>query len=465
MLLTPTIQIVADTTTAASIMRSYIAPIVQGMCALASLACVFFLINGGIQYTASNGKPERMASAKIVIRNAIIGLVVVLAAGTLTVALTHAFHQSATPVAPKLPALSSIKQGDSGNPVVGVILKAITGVLDDIVQSAAAPFLQALNYFTSGTPLVSDNSSVFNLWLAVLGIADALFVLVIALLGFQVMSYATFGLEGIEFKHILPRLAAVFALMNSSVFLIDGFIELSNAMIHALQANFSQASVWDVLTAVVKQAGGYGMAALLIMVAFVILSVILLVYYVGRIVTVYLGAVLSPLILLVWFIPGFRDFAETAAKAYVVTIFVLFVHVVILELAASLFSGMVAGSAEHTADPLMAMIIGLATLVALLKTQGVMMQFSYASVGPRTARKLGSQFINGISYINSRHTMPTVSITRNEASRRLASTVSTANMASTAGVSVTQPSKSNSKITAATQVSNTSGVKQTRKKA
>ena len=33
--------------------------------------------------------------------------------------------------------------------------------------------------------------------------ADALFVLVIALLGFHVMGYATLGLDEIEIKHIL----------------------------------------------------------------------------------------------------------------------------------------------------------------------------------------------------------------------------------------------------------------------
>jgi hypothetical protein len=50
----------------------------------------------------------------------------------------------------------------------------------------------------------------------------------------------------------------------------------------------------------------------------------------------------------------------------------------------------------------MAMVTGLATVIALLKTQGVMMQFSYASVGPRTARKLGGQFMTGVSYMTGK---------------------------------------------------------------
>src|ERR1039458_2709187 len=96
---------------------------------------------------------------------------------------------------------------------------------------------------------------------------------------------------------------------------------------------------------VASQSGGLGVAALLIMVAFLIFAVILLVYYVGRLVTLYIGAVLSPLLLILWLIPGFRDFSESALKVYLTTIFVLFVHVVILALAASLLAGIGIGSA------------------------------------------------------------------------------------------------------------------------
>jgi len=151
------------------------------------------------------------------------------------------------------------------------------------------------------------------------------------------------------------------------------------------------------------------------MIVFLILAVILLVYYVGRLVTLYIGAVLSPLVFMMLLIPGFKDFAVNAIKTYISTIFVLFVHVVILILAASIFAGLIS-SDTHSADPIMALIVGLATIIALLKTQGLMMQFSYASIGPKTARKLGSQFVNSVSLITSK-------------TRSVASSVSTARTA------------------------------------
>jgi hypothetical protein len=403
----------ADANSAASDMRSFVTPVVDSLCAAATLVCAFFLTSSGYQYMTSAGKVDRLEHAKHVMRNALIGLVVVLGAAVLTTILTHAYAGSSQAINAKLPNLTAIKPAPVSNGLLDILIKAITGLLNNIIQSIGAPFLQALTFFTTSTPLMADNSAVFNLWLVIVGMADVTFVLVVALLGFHIMGASTFGFDEVEFKHLLPRLGLIFLLINSSIFAIDGVIELSNAMIHAINAaGGSTSSVWNVLTSVVKQTSGEGVAALLIMVAFLIFAVILLVYYVGRLVTLYLGAVLSPLVLLLWLVPGFRDFSESAAKVYVTTVFVLLVHVIILELAASLFAGIAGVSSSSTPDTLMAMVVGLATLIALLKTQGVMMQLSYVSVGPRSARKLGGQFMTGVSYLGGK-------------SKAVASTVST----------------------------------------
>jgi hypothetical protein len=388
--------------TAGDSLRSYVNPVISVMCVIAGLVCAFILVIAGLQYTTSSGKPEKLEHAKHLIRNAVLGLLLVLAAATLTAILNHAYANSGGIISGKLPILTNVKPAPASNGLVDVLIKAITGLLDNIIESAAGPFLKALSYFTSATPLIAGNSSVFNLWLSVVGIADVLFVMVIALLGFHVMSFDMFGLEELEFKHLIPQIGLIFLLINTSVFIIDGFISFSNALIRAVQIGYSQTSVWDVLTTVAKQANGFGLAALLIMIAFLVLAVVLLVYYVGRVVTLYLGAVLSPLILLLWLIPSFRDFSASAAKTYLITIFVLFIHVIILQLAASLFTGLIGTSSTHSPDPIMALIVGLSTLLALLKTQGVLTQFSYASLGPKTMRKLGGQFLNGISYAGSR---------------------------------------------------------------
>lgn len=401
-LLAMPLTFMADASSATSVIHAYVVPLLRTFCVLASAACVVFLIHGGFVYMTSAGKPERLDQAKRIIRNTLIGLLIVLGAAVINEVLAHAYSASVATGNAKLPQLQAIPPDKVSNGLVAALIKAITGLLNNIIQSVAQPFLLTLSFFTTSTGLMAANSAVFNLWLVMVGICDGLFVLVVALLGFHVMSASTFGFDEVDIKHLLPRFGLIFLGMNVSIFVIDGFIGLSNAMIDAVNAAGGASSVWDTLSEVVKQSGSQGVAALLIMVAFLILSVILLVYYIGRLVTLYIGAVLSPAVLLAWLVPGFRDFSETAAKTYLTTIFVLFVHVVILQLTASLFVGMAPGSNNNVPDTLMAMVTGLATIVALLKTQGVMTQFSYVSGGARNARKLGGQFMNGVGYLTGK---------------------------------------------------------------
>ncbi len=400
-ILAVSMQLMADSTGAISAMREYVVPTMHTLSILAGVASAFFLANGGYLYMTSTGKPESLDHAKQVIKNALFGLVIVLAASTLTAILAHAYAGTSAAGTATLPALQAIPAEHVSNGLIDILIKAVTGLLNNIIQAIAKPILSALSFFTRSTPLMASNASVFNLWLAMVGVTDTLFAVILALLGFHVMSASTFGLDELSIKHLLPRIGLIFLLINTSLFMIDAVIELSNALITAIGLVGGSGSVWTVLTAVVGQAGGQGVAALLIMIAFLIFSVILLVYYVGRLVTLFIGAVLSPLVFLVWLVPGFRDFAETAMKTYVVTVFTLFVHVVILELAASLFAGMVL-TGDGKPDVIMSMVTGLATVIALLKTQGVMMQFSYVSLGPKTMRQLGGQFMNGISYMGGK---------------------------------------------------------------
>jgi hypothetical protein len=380
-------------------MRSFLNPVIATLCVIATLVATFFLVMGGIEYMSSKGKPENLEHAKRTIRNALIGLVLVLAAATLTAILSHAYSSAAGTMNEKLPALSSIQQ-DNSTSFWDAATKVVVHVLQSIVKSIGEPFVKALGYFTSSTPLMGDNSSVFNLWLALVGIADGLFVLVVALLGFHVMSFSTFGFDELDIKQVLPQLAVVFLLMNTSIFAIDAIIALSNGMIHALLSGFPSTSIWDLLSELTKKSGELGIGGLLIMIAFLVLTVMLLVYYVGRLITLYIGAIMSPIVTLLYLIPAFRDFAINALKMYLMVIFVLFVQVVIMQLASSIFSGMLQNGTNGQPNTLMALIVGLATVLALLKTQGVMQELSHAASTPRAAREVAGSFMRGVSYLD-----------------------------------------------------------------
>ena len=60
---------------------------------ISTAAAVFFLVKGGYQYITSTGKPDNLESAKKTIRNAIIGLVIVLGASLFVSVLSNSFNQ------------------------------------------------------------------------------------------------------------------------------------------------------------------------------------------------------------------------------------------------------------------------------------------------------------------------------------------------------------------------------------
>lgn len=393
------VMYLADASAVSQVMHSFITPVIATLCALASLASVFFLVHGGVMYMSSSGNPEKLDQAKRIIRNALIGLVLVLAAASLTALLTNAYSGSGAAPTEKFPTLQAIETpADDGN-FWDAIYKAIINFLKRLVEAAAQPFLSAISWFINSTPLMGNNSSVFNLWLAIVGIADVLFILVVALLGFQVMSFASLGLEEVDIKQLLPQLAFIFLLMNTSIFAIDAVISLSNGMIYAVQSGFPSTDIWQVLADITKDSASLGIVGLLMMVALLVLTVMLLVYYVLRLVALYIGAVLSPLVMMLWLLPAFKDFVIAAAKTYLITIFILFVHAVIMLLAASLFLGIQEGDNVGQPNVLMALIVGLATIVALLKTQGVLQELTYAASGPRAARELSGSFMRGVGYM------------------------------------------------------------------
>lgn len=224
----------ADTSGAVTAMKNYVTPTIQVLAVFASLACVFFIVNAGYLYIASSGKPEQMDHAKHVLKNAILGLLIVLAAATLVSLLSNAYGSPHDINNATLPNLKPIEQHNVGSGLVDVLIKAVVGFLDNIIQAMAAPFLSALNFFTQSTPLMAENQTVFNFWLAMVGITDVLMVVIVALVGFHVMSAATFGFDEIEFKHLLPRIALIFLLINTSCSLSSAtFSEPSRSFVMA----------------------------------------------------------------------------------------------------------------------------------------------------------------------------------------------------------------------------------------
>ena len=379
-----------------SSVESSLSPIIKAFEIVGSLLSVLFLIVGGFNYITSSANPEKLAKSKRIIKNALIGLVIVIAASFISNLLINTYGPVSNNNTTNIPSINAINQNKSSNGLLDIIIKTISGVLGSIIETIGIPFISALSYFLKSTPLVSTNSAVMKLWLTSLGIADALLVLAITLIGLKIITSQSLGFKNIELRELLPQILITFIVMNFSIYLIDYLIQVSNIMIKAISNTNVINNFWNALSAIVKTTSGYSLAILIIMLIFLILSVILLIFYLGRLITIYLGAVLSPIIVLCFLIPGFRDFAISMIKKYVSVVFVLFVHVVIIELAASLLVGIYSKSTNLS--PLMAIVLGLASLFALIKTQGVLAELAVISTVPRMARKIGQRMVLNLSY-------------------------------------------------------------------
>ena len=135
---------------------------------------------------------------------------------------------------------------------------------------------------------------------------------------------------------------------------------------------------------------------LIFMVLFLIVSIVLLLMYISRLIFISLGAVLSPFIFLLSALPKFSDFAFIAVKTYLVSVFIVFVHVVIIQLASSFLT-----LPEHSENSLISIAVGIGLFITLLKTPNLMMQMVMYTSNSGAMKKLGNQIINVMTTDNA----------------------------------------------------------------
>lgn len=362
---------------------------------ISAAAAVFFLIRGGYVYITSSGKPDALEDAKKTIRNALIGLVIILASSAFVSLLTGALigYTGGTSTA-TLP-ITQIESVAPRDGLTQVLIDAVNGFIQNIVESSTKPIVDGIMTFLSTTPSLLANATIVKFWLIMLGIVDSLFVLVVALLGLQFMSASTFGFEEIEFKHLLPRIGLAFLGANTSLFLADYAIQASNALVSGVisaTGGLNHAWITNAITISSITNGTAPFIILIFLLIFLIVAIVLLLMYISRLIIICLGAVLSPFVFLLSAIPKTADFAEMAIKGYFVSVFTIFVHVVTIQLAGTFLT-----LPEQTNNSLISVAVAIGLLLTLLKIPSFMMQLILFSRSVGAVRHMGSQITNVLS--------------------------------------------------------------------
>jgi hypothetical protein len=87
------------------------------------------------------------------------------------------------------------------------------------------------------------------------------------------------------------------------------------------------------------------------------------------------------------------DFVGNAVKLYIVTIFTVFMHVVIIQLA----SAFLTVPDQVGENPIIGILVGVALFSVLLKSTSVTVQLAMSSQAGSTLKKFSTQMINVIS--------------------------------------------------------------------
>ena len=374
---------------------NYTSSTLQLITAIASIAALFFLIRGGYLYVTSAGSPDTLESAKKTIKNALIGLVLVLTAGMIVSIFSNSWGTNSGGTSTSSIGITPIEAVKPPDGLTVILTDAVSGLLQMLIVSSAKPIMNGVIGYLTVTPTLLNNTVVRDFWLIILGITDSLFVVVVALLGLRFMSAESFGFEEIELRHLLPKLGLAFVGANVSLFLADYAIVTCNALVSAVlnsTGGLSQALLSDAVNPVAGITHTTPFITLVFLLLFLIVSIVLLLMYISRLIFISLGAVLSPLIFLMWSMPKFADFAEIAVKSYLVSVFTIFVHVVVIQLASAFIT-----LPSSTDNSVVAIIVGIGLFFTLLKIPQMLMQMAFYSTGFSHINRMGKQIMNVIS--------------------------------------------------------------------
>lgn len=363
-------------------LEGYLSPILTAALFIAGLVATLFISLAGLEYITSQGQPMKLARAKRRLRQAIAGLAIVLASGALVGAISTAWSPETISLTNAWPQIEPIPVDDQS--LLGSILNLLIGGLEHLILSLAQPLLEILEVFSTSTPLMQTNPTIGDLWLVVLGISQALLVVVLIAIGFMVMV----GNYEFDWRSIIVRLILTVLVANLSLYLIDSLISFSNVLITSLPNGAGANLWWQSLGELMSQSSQAGLAALFISAFSLLMGLALAIYYLARLVTLSVGAVLSPLIILLSLIPTWQGFCQALIRRYLTTIFILFVHNITLILASGLLLNFGQGG-------LLALLLSLAVFWSLLLSPFAASRL--AKTGISSLRSLRSQLASNTS--------------------------------------------------------------------
>lgn len=377
-----------------SAISSFTNSALQTITFIALAATGLFFTYGGILYITSAGKPDLLEHAKTILRNAAIGIIVVIAASSFVSILKNSLVSPNTVSTTSTISISAITPTTPSNGLITVLIDAFEGFAKSLIESGLQPIVNSISTYLTTTPTPLTNSVINKFWLINLGIVDSLFVVVIALLGLHIISADTLGFGSINIKKLIPRIAIAFLGANISLYLANIVVETCNALVTTLLE--SNNGINGLLNTILTNpdkifTGTLPLILIVFLLIFLVLAIVLLFLYISRLILISLFAVLSPFVFLIWAVPKFSHFSENVIKIYIVTVFTTFIHVVIIQLASSFLS------LPSDNNALISIAVSIGLFITLLKSPSLLMTLLFSGSHTSTVRSFGYKFSNLMS--------------------------------------------------------------------
>ncbi|MGA6164157.1 hypothetical protein [Amycolatopsis magusensis] len=187
--------------------------------------------------------------------------------------------------------------------ISGCMAKAINSLFRDLVNAALDPILELLGNTALTTPTLDQLPGVGELWNSSWEIVLATYGMLILLAGIVVMSHESVQ-NRYSIKEIGPRIPIGFLAATLSLFLVEKFIRLANALSMAVLGDeVDPPSLASTLDGALEGALSGGLFMVMLSLVLVVLGLGLLVVYVVRVVVTLLLTVAAPLFLMCHCLP------------------------------------------------------------------------------------------------------------------------------------------------------------------
>jgi len=224
---------------------------------------------------------------------------------------------------PSVPAGGGQPAGGSGPgapglfDITGHITAAINGWFTGLVTSALTPVAALLGRTLLATPDLAGQGRIGALWQLMVGIADALLVLLVLAGGAIVMSHETLQTRTAA-KDIAPRIVVAAVAANASLAVCGQAIALADSLSQAvLGTGVPPAGAGTVLSQlVVGSVGGGGIFLVLLGGVVAVLAIVLLATYVIRLALLVVLIVAAPLALVCHALPQTEALARLWWRAF-----------------------------------------------------------------------------------------------------------------------------------------------------